>query len=218
MRSVRWMLPEDLATLGPGIVSVVDLSEYAHPLAAARAAEAIASLPEATRGSVIPLLPPDEAPWWRRVAEGAQTVALDRLRDASQAAALADRVPPHARVVARLRGGAALHHAEPIVEALRDALDGRLTGIWYAAADLLVDFRDDPGAHYFVDLDEPRLAAPGWVRSRCLTVAQAHGLELWGQLDLSFDDPPAAEELGRAWRLAEAAAFDVLVESDRGGD
>ena len=191
---------------------VLDLSEFAHPDEVRRLLGAVQPLP----AQVIPLLPPEtNSPAWDIVTRGPlDVIALDRVGSSDQARTL-ERIlsdkQPNARVAVRLRDGAALHHALDIAS----TFGGRLSAIWYAASDLLVDYRDDPGAMYFYDASFARLAASSWTRSRGLTIARALSVEYWGQLDLTFADPPAHAEITRARRLAAAEGFDAIIQATR---
>ena len=109
------------------------------------------------------------------------------------------------RLVLEVRSGAAFYELEQLCTA-----SGAVEGIWYAAADLLIDFQDRPPGLYFYDNSEPRFAAPRWLRSRTLTFARAFRLELWGQLDLTVSRA-AEEELASCIEGASQSGFDVVV-------
>jgi citrate lyase beta subunit len=212
MRTVRFAMPDEVAALnGSNGPAVVDLAEFAHPQAATAAARELGRLAGSEAGrSVALLLPATPDPEQIALASrlGVETVILNRVQSAGEvanaAASLIER-GSRASLVLRLSSGAGLHRVEELATA-----GARVRGIWYAAADLLVDFDEEPEDLYIYDSDETRLAAPSWVRSRCLTVARAFRLELWGQLDLTFAQPPARDAALDALRLARLSGFDVI--------
>ena len=191
---------------------VIDLDEYAHPSARAAALDQLASTrPDAASAPLAVILPPDPVPAELDAAArtGAANIVVNDAESAEQlrqAGDLLDRSGATAGLVARMTGGRGLHAAPELAGAHR-----RVAGLWYAVADLLVDFDDDPPMPYYFDAGESRLAAPGWTRSMLLTVARAAGIALWGQLDLSVADAPPVGERQRAARLARLSGFDVVV-------
>jgi hypothetical protein len=197
--------------------AVLDLAEYAHPDAVARLAAGDAAAGLAVDGApLVPLIPaadpsPDVLALIARL--GCTRVALDRVESAAQVHAARQALErlgargaggAAPALVARLTTGAGLQAAEAIAAAGVEAL-------WYAPADLVDDFDPQPPDLYFYDADAPRLAESSWVRSRCLTIARAYGVALWGQLDVTYADAPDGGRAARASRLAEASGFDLLV-------
>jgi citrate lyase beta subunit len=192
--------------------AVIDLAEYAHPDETLRALAVLSrakfgALTEATL--VVPAA--GAAPVLASAAGlGAGTIALNGVETAAQVQAASQALDAsndgEARLVLRLTSGAGLHRCEELI-----AASERVSAIWYAPADLLVDFDDEPSDLYVYDSDEPRLAAPGWTRSRCLTVARASDVELWGQLDISFAYAPRPPELAETLRLAALSGFQRVV-------
>ncbi len=211
------LLPFVLAaevTGGDGLAgdAVVDLSEYAHPDETLAALDALERIQGAARAELTLVVPAaGAAPVIARVATlDVRVIALDGVESPEQVATAAQMLDASAnretRLVPRLTSGGGLHRCEELI-----AASERVTAIWYAPADLLVDFEDEPADLYLYDSEHPRLASPGWTRSRCLTIARARGVELWGQLDLSFAYDPAPADLARALRLAALSGFDRIV-------
>ena len=213
MRVPRFITADELMVPGGDVAGVViDLDEYAHPSARAAALDRLAApRPDASSAPLAVILPPDAASAEVEAAArtGAGNIVVNDAESAvqlKQAGDLLDRSGATAVLVARMTGGRGLYAARDLAGAHR-----RVAGLWYAAADLLVDFDDDPPMAYYFDAGESRLAAPGWTRSMLLTVARAAGIALWGQFDLSFAEPAPAGARERVARLARLSGFDVVV-------
>lgn len=191
---------------------VIDLAEYVHPSARAAALERLAvRRGDGPPGPLAVILPSDAAPAELEQAARSEAAALvmndaESAAQLGQAGALLDRFDATARLVPRMTSGTGVYVGRELAASHR-----RVTGLWYAVADLLIDFDDEPSMPYYFDAGESRLAAPAWTRSRLLTIARAAGINLWGQLDLGFADAPPEHECRRAVRLAELSGFDVLV-------
>ncbi len=213
MQMPRFITADEVEAVAGGVAGgVIDLAEYAHPSGRVLAWE---HLPAARAGDpsapLAVILPNDADPheFERAARSGAAVIVINDAESAPQierAGALLDRQGGTAGLVPRLTSGRGLHAASELAAAHR-----RVAGLWYAVADLLVDFDDEPPMPYYYDSGESRLAAPAWTRSRLLTIARAAGIALWGQLDLSFAGAPPDHQLQRAARLARLSGFDVLV-------
>ncbi len=211
------LLPFVLAselTDGDGLAAdaVVDLSEYAHPDETLAALDVLERMQGSARAELTLVVPAaGAAPVIARVATlEVRAIALDGVDAPEQVVTTAQLLDAsnnrETRLVPRLSSGGGLHRCEELI-----AASDRVTAIWYAPADLLIDFEDEPADLYLYDSEQPRLAAPGWTRSRCLTIARARGVELWGQLDLTFAYEPAPSDLAQALRLAALSGFDRVV-------
>jgi citrate lyase beta subunit len=212
MQIVRLITADGLAEDGDdSSTGLIDLDEYAHPTARAAAWERLTSGRPAGAAPMGVMVPGDvDAADLERAAQaGAGMVVINDAESAAQlrrAGDLLDGQGANVRLIARLTSGRGLSVAREITTA-----HPRVTGLWYAPADLLVDFDDEPAMLYVYDSGESRLAAPAWTRSLLLTVARAAGISLWGQLDLSFADAPSDVDAARVLRLARLSGFDVLV-------
>ena len=211
MRLLRFILARELdAPHDPG-GSVIDLDEYAHPAERAEALRRLAAVHAADGGRpaamVVPVeTAPADLPDVLRCEPAALVINdAESPAEVEQLAVILDQHGVSTPLVARLTTGRGLHAAPDL------AAHPRIGGLWYAPADLLVDFDDEPPMLYIYDSGEGRLAAPGWTRSRLLTVARATGKALWGQLDLSFADAAPVGRAQRAIRLARRSGFDTLV-------
>lgn len=194
---------------------LIDLAEYAHP--AERAAVWQRLAPGATESAPTGVIVDgavDAGDLERAAKAGVRIVVINDAESAAQlrrAGELLDGTGTAAALVGRLTTGHGLHTARDLA-----AAHPRVAGLWYAPADLVVDFDDEPSMLYLYDSGESRLAAPAWTRSMLLTVARAFGIDLWGQLDLSFAGPPPDAEATRALRLARMSGFDILVTRHAG--
>jgi len=196
-----------------GAPVVLDLAEFAHEDEVA----------EALGGSewskdLLPLVPAVLVEPYVAALQDRQppVVILNRVESAAhveQAAAILGAHRP--TIVARLATGAALYHLDEIAHAVATSGGMSPPAIWYAPVDLDVDFNDEPAHPYFMDGHEGRLAASGWVRSRCLTVTRSFGLELWGQADLMRAEPLSTSRLRDIEHLARLAGFDRLIVRER---
>lgn len=211
MRLLRFILVSERDALRDPGGSVIDLDEYTHPAEREEALRRLAAMHAADGSGPSALVVSAEIAPSELLGVLACEPAALAINDAESPAqverlvGILDRSGVTTSLVARLTTGRGLHAAPAL------AAHPRVSGLWYAPADLLVDFDDEPSMLYIYDSSESRLAAPGWTRSRLLTIARATGKALWGQLDLSFANAAPVAQAERAIRLARKSGFDMLV-------